>query len=147
MRRLLDAVEHAAFAACVEILEVYASDFAVTEKSDASPLTQADSRAEAVILKYLTEVAPEIPVIAEEQVVFPPEARQRYEQGRDLQKKGQLNEALNAFEDAIKLGMDAFPRVHLQQAGSNLDLKKYDTAIARGREHRSFNRGGVHDSL
>jgi 3'(2'), 5'-bisphosphate nucleotidase len=68
MRRLLDAVERAAFAACVEILEVYASDFTVSEKSDASPVTLADSRAEAVIVQYLSEVAPEIPVIAEEQV-------------------------------------------------------------------------------
>jgi tetratricopeptide (TPR) repeat protein len=60
---------------------------------------------------------------------FPAEARQRYDQGRDLQKKGQLNEAIGAFEEAIKLGMDAFPRVHLQRAGTNLEMKKYDTAI------------------
>ena len=52
------------------------------------------------------------------------------EQGRELQSQvGQLKEAIGAFEEAIKLGMDAFPRVHLQRAGSNLDLKKYDTAI------------------
>jgi outer membrane protein assembly factor BamD (BamD/ComL family) len=62
---------------------------------------------------------------------FPPEARQRYEQGQDLRKKGQLDDAVRAFEEAIRLGMEAFPRVHLQQAGSNLDLKKYDTAIAQ----------------
>ena len=62
---------------------------------------------------------------------FPPEARQRYDQGQDLRKKGQLEEAVRAFEEAIQLGMDAFPRAHLQQANSNLDLKKYDTAIAQ----------------
>ena len=62
---------------------------------------------------------------------FPPEARQRYDQGQDLRKKGQLEEALRAFEEAIRLGMDGFPRVHLQQAGSNLDLKNYDAAIAQ----------------
>jgi outer membrane protein assembly factor BamD (BamD/ComL family) len=68
-------------------------------------------------------------VNADERTDFPAEARQRYEQGRDLQSKGQWNEAIRAFEEAIKLGMDAFPRVHLQRANSNLDLKKYDTAI------------------
>ncbi len=68
---------------------------------------------------------------AQERTDFPAEARQRYEHGRDLQKNGQLDEAIRAFEDAIKLGMDAFPRVHLNRAGSNLELKKYDTAIAQ----------------
>src|ERR1700730_13460554 len=66
---------------------------------------------------------------AQERTEFPADARQRYDQGRDLQKKGQLQEAVSAFEEAIKLGMDAFPRVHLQRAGSNLEMKKYDTAI------------------
>ncbi len=62
---------------------------------------------------------------------FPAEARQRYEEGRDLQKKGQLDEAVRAFEEAIRLGMGAYPRVHLQRAGANLELKKYDAAIAQ----------------
>ncbi len=62
---------------------------------------------------------------------FPEQAQQRYEQGRDLQKKGKFNEAITAFEEAIQFGMQAFPRVHLQRANSNLDLKKYDTAIAQ----------------
>ena len=68
---------------------------------------------------------------AGEPTVFPDQARQRYEQGRDLQKRGQFDQAIAAFEEAIKLGMEAFPRVHLQRASSNLDLKKYDTAIAQ----------------
>src|SRR5262245_8732157 len=68
---------------------------------------------------------------AEERTDFPLEARQRYEQGRELQKKGRLDDAVSAFEEAISLGMDAFPRVHLQRATSNLDLKKYDKAIAQ----------------
>jgi tetratricopeptide (TPR) repeat protein len=68
---------------------------------------------------------------AGEPTAFPPEARQRYEQGQDLRKKGQLDEALRAFAEAIRLGMEGFPRVHLQQAGANLDLKNYDAAIAQ----------------
>jgi outer membrane protein assembly factor BamD (BamD/ComL family) len=68
---------------------------------------------------------------AAERTDFPSEARQRYEQGRDLQKKGQLEEAIRAFEEAMRLGMTEFPRAHLYRANSNLDLKKYDTAIAQ----------------
>jgi 3'(2'), 5'-bisphosphate nucleotidase len=65
--RLLAVAERAAFAAAEAILEIYASDFAVASKSDASPLTLADSRSEAIILRHLAAAAPEIPVISEEQ--------------------------------------------------------------------------------
>jgi tetratricopeptide (TPR) repeat protein len=82
--------------------------------------------------------------LAGERTDFPPEARQRYEQGQDLRKKGQLDEAVRAFEEAIQLGMDAFPRAHLQQANSNLDLKKYDTAIAQ--YTKFLEKFGVEDS-
>jgi 3'(2'), 5'-bisphosphate nucleotidase len=64
---LLAAAERAAFAAAEAILEIYASDFAVASKSDASPLTLADSRSESIILQHLAAAAPEIPVISEEQ--------------------------------------------------------------------------------
>ena len=64
---LLDTAERAAFAAGEAILEIYASDFAVERKSDASPVTLADGTAEAIILKHLAEATPDIPVIAEEQ--------------------------------------------------------------------------------
>ena len=67
--------------------------------------------------------------LSEERTGFPAAARQHYEQGQALQNKGQFNEAISAYEEASKLGMDGFPRVHLHRAGSNLDLKKYDTAI------------------
>ncbi len=48
------------------VLEVYASDFAVSRKDDASPVTQADLRAEAIILAGLRRFAPDIPVVSEE---------------------------------------------------------------------------------
>ena len=50
-----------------EILRVYATDFAVVTKGDASPVTEADARAEAVILAGLKALAPGIPVVAEEE--------------------------------------------------------------------------------
>lgn len=68
---------------------------------------------------------------AQERTDFPADARATYEKGKGLQKNGQLDDAIRAYEEAIKLGMDAFPRVHLQRASSNLDLKKYSTAIAQ----------------
>jgi len=66
-----------------------------------------------------------------EQNSFPQQARERYQQGVDFQKKGQTTDAISAFEEAIKLGMDNFPRAHLNEAKSYLQLKQYDAAIAR----------------
>ena len=51
-----------------EILGIYGSDFAVRGKSDATPVTDADECAEAIILAGLAELAPRCPVVAEEQV-------------------------------------------------------------------------------
>lgn len=49
------------------IMEVYAGPIVVAEKSDASPVTEADRRAEAVILAALAALAPDVPVVAEEE--------------------------------------------------------------------------------
>ena len=62
----LQAVEAVARAAGRAIMEVYASDFAVTRKSDASPLTEADLLAEALITPALPALLPGAPVVAEE---------------------------------------------------------------------------------
>jgi 3'(2'), 5'-bisphosphate nucleotidase len=50
------------------IMAVYATDFAVRDKADASPVTEADEAAERIILADLAKIAPEIPVVAEEAV-------------------------------------------------------------------------------
>lgn len=50
------------------IMDIYRSDFSVAEKSDSSPVTAADTAAEAIILSGLAELFPDIPVIAEESV-------------------------------------------------------------------------------
>jgi tetratricopeptide (TPR) repeat protein len=71
------------------------------------------------------------PLRAEEPTAFPAPARERYEQGRELEKKGRYEEAVRAYEDAIRLGMQDYPRAHLYRARANLDLKKYDDAIAQ----------------
>jgi len=48
------------------IMTIYATDFAVRDKNDASPVTEADEKAEAVILAELARLTPDIPVISEE---------------------------------------------------------------------------------
>ena len=51
-----------------EIMSVYAdSTFGHRHKSDGSPVTEADQRAEAVILRALAAEYPDIPVVAEEE--------------------------------------------------------------------------------
>lgn len=50
------------------VMAVYATDFAVRGKNDASPVTEADEKAEAVITAGLERLAPGIPIVAEEAV-------------------------------------------------------------------------------
>jgi 3'(2'),5'-bisphosphate nucleotidase len=50
------------------ILDVYAGEISAELKADASPVTEADRRAEKIILDGLKKVMPDIPVIAEEEV-------------------------------------------------------------------------------
>ena len=65
---MLQTLVAAALKAGDAILEVYARpDFAARVKSDGSPVTEADARAEAVILAALKAAYPDIPVVAEEQ--------------------------------------------------------------------------------
>jgi len=74
--RLLAAVEAIARGAGERILEVYALDFAVTRKADDSPVTAADTRADAYIREHLTRLEPSLPVLSEESRV-PPLAERR----------------------------------------------------------------------
>lgn len=65
---LLDQVKAIAQAAGVEIMAVYAHDFAVLEKEDKSPVTQADTAAHELIIQHLKRLAPELPILSEEAV-------------------------------------------------------------------------------
>ncbi len=64
---LVEALVELAHRAGEEILEVYASDAEAARKSDGSPVTEADTRAERVILDGLSDLTPDTPVVAEEQ--------------------------------------------------------------------------------
>jgi 3'(2'), 5'-bisphosphate nucleotidase len=63
---LLEQTIRIARAAGDAILDIYASDFATRAKSDGSPVTEADERADAVIRPALAALNPTIPVVSEE---------------------------------------------------------------------------------
>ena len=63
---LLESLLPVARAAGEEILQVYATEFEVRDKDDASPVTEADERAEALILPELTALTPDVPIVSEE---------------------------------------------------------------------------------
>jgi 3'(2'), 5'-bisphosphate nucleotidase len=65
---LLDTAHRAALAAGAAIMRVYAEDFAIREKTDKTPVTEADLAAERVIVALLEKAFPDIPVISEERV-------------------------------------------------------------------------------
>ncbi|MBP1848873.1 3'(2'),5'-bisphosphate nucleotidase CysQ [Rhizobium halophytocola] len=65
---MIHIFEKAALEAGRAILEVYEAGPNVTIKADSSPVTEADERAEAIILGILKRAFPGIPVVAEEAV-------------------------------------------------------------------------------
>ena len=65
---LLALFERAALEAGEAIIAVCRAGAHVTLKSDCSPVTEADQRAEDIILKHLRAAYPDIPIIAEEAV-------------------------------------------------------------------------------
>jgi 3'(2'), 5'-bisphosphate nucleotidase len=68
LQRLGAALLPLARAAGAAIMAVYATDFATRAKRDASPVTDADEAAEAIILQGLSGLTPDVPVVAEEQM-------------------------------------------------------------------------------
>lgn len=63
------------------IMEVYASDFAVSKKTDTTPVTKADLAANRIISDALSQLTPDIPQISEENELADYEERrlwQRY---------------------------------------------------------------------
>jgi len=67
----------ASIAAGDKILEVYQTDFSVTEKSDKTPLTVADQKSHNTIMSFLKKT--EIPVLSEEGRDIPYEERSKWE--------------------------------------------------------------------
>jgi tetratricopeptide (TPR) repeat protein len=70
-------------------------------------------------------------VRAEPMIPIPQPAKDRFTEGQDLEKQGKNKEAIAAYEEAIRLGMQLFPRMHLQEAAAYLELKDYEAAMAK----------------
>jgi 3'(2'), 5'-bisphosphate nucleotidase len=73
---ILAVFERLAVQAGQAIMEVYNSEITVTDKADASPVTQADRAAEKIILEGLRAAFPDVPCVAEEETaegVVPPD--------------------------------------------------------------------------
>lgn len=61
-----EAIAEIAVDAGKSILDIYQQDFEVTQKEDASPLTQADLASHQLICDALARLTPDIPVLSEE---------------------------------------------------------------------------------
>jgi 3'(2'), 5'-bisphosphate nucleotidase len=77
LEELVETAIQAAFAAGLEILDVYGSAFAVEHKDDRSPLTEADKRAHRAIVAVLADTG--LPVLSEEGREIAPEERQQWQ--------------------------------------------------------------------
>jgi 3'(2'), 5'-bisphosphate nucleotidase len=65
---LLPKIENIAREAGAGIMAIYARDFAVEHKADQSPLTEADTAANRIIVDALRQLTPDIPILSEEAV-------------------------------------------------------------------------------
>ena len=70
----IDPISDLAILAGEAILEVYNSDFEIEEKSDLSPLTEADLRSHKVIIRGLKSNDPKAADAAHKQIVAAKEA-------------------------------------------------------------------------
>jgi 3'(2'), 5'-bisphosphate nucleotidase len=64
--RIARLLAEIASSAGVAVMDVYATDFAARTKADSSPVSDADERAEEIILARLATDLPGVPVLAEE---------------------------------------------------------------------------------
>lgn len=66
-KNLIESICCIAQEAGAAILEIYQTDIEVQRKEDNSPVTAADLAANAIIVKALAKLAPEIPIVTEEE--------------------------------------------------------------------------------
>ena len=69
LERLCLACVDIARTAASAILDVYQTEFTITEKPDDSPVTAADMAAHKIIVEGLTALTPDIPVLSEESAI------------------------------------------------------------------------------
>lgn len=111
--RLREGVIAVADAAAADILAIYAQDFDVERKADASPLTAADLAAHQRIVTGLGALTPDIPVLSEESAEACFEARKAWTRywlvdpldgTREFVKKnGEFSVNIALIEDGVAL--------------------------------------------
>lgn len=108
---LAEAFGEIAVAAGREILRIRARAPMVRAKADASPVTDADEKAEAIILDALAQLVPGVPVVAEEAVAAagPPKANDRFLLVDPLDGTREFVSGLDEFTVNIALILDGFP--------------------------------------
>jgi len=79
LKELLDPVIQIAYQAGKVIMEVYDSEFSIEEKSDHTPVTEADIAANKIIETSLKELTPHLPILTEEATPTPYSERQNWE--------------------------------------------------------------------
>ncbi len=79
---LLNTINQIATLAGHEIMEVYrcTGTLAVSHKLDDSPLTEADTRANALICEQLQRISPTLPILSEEGVLAPFTQREQWQE-------------------------------------------------------------------
>ena len=77
------------------IMEVYGTSFAVEQKADESPLTEADRRAHDIIISELGALDPDTPILSEE-------SSQRDIQGRSAWQRYYLVDPLDGTKEFVK---------------------------------------------
>ena len=76
--KLIDSITHIAHQAGAAIMDIYQRDFAIYEKSDESPLTEADLAAHNCIVEGLQAVS-DLPILSEESANIPWSERQTWD--------------------------------------------------------------------
>lgn len=107
---LLEGFVEAAREAGAAIWDIFQQDFAVITKADASPVTAADTAAEAIILKALARLLPDVPVVAEEEVAAGrmPEVGERF----------LLVDPLDGTKEFVRKGTDFTVNIALVEHGA-----------------------------
>lgn len=78
LKELLDPVIQVAYQAGKVIMEVYDAGFSVEQKSDLTPVTEADMAANKVIESHLKELTPHLPILTEEDKPIPYSERKKW---------------------------------------------------------------------
>jgi 3'(2'), 5'-bisphosphate nucleotidase len=125
---LLERVVAIARDAGAVVMAVYATDFGVAAKGDASPVTLADQRAETLIVAALQALAPAIPIVAEEAVAagHVPEVGDRFwlvdpldGTKEFIKRNGEFTVNIALIEDGHPvLGVVCAPALELTYAGA-----------------------------